>query len=124
MLSCFQIFCDLTDCGPPGFPVRGIFQTRVLEWVAISFPPAGDLPDPGIELPSTASPFAGGFFITEPPGKPTPETGSQNCGFGLGGAPSGPSLARSDDATCRVARCPLAKLLWEGTTGGHSRMRG
>ena len=30
-----------------------------------------DLPDPGIELVSLESPaLAGGFFITEPPGKP------------------------------------------------------
>ena len=25
------------DCSPPGSSVRGIFQTRILEWVAISF---------------------------------------------------------------------------------------
>ena len=31
----------------------------------------GDLPDPGIELTSLVSPaLAGGFFTTEPPGKP------------------------------------------------------
>ena len=29
--------CDPTDCSPPGSSVRGIFQARVLEWVAISF---------------------------------------------------------------------------------------
>ena len=29
--------CDPLDCSPPGFSVRGIFQARVLEWVAISF---------------------------------------------------------------------------------------
>ena len=35
------------------------------------FPPPGDLPDPGMEPASPASPaFAGGFFTTEPPGKP------------------------------------------------------
>ena len=28
---------DLMDCSPPGSPVPGIFQARVLEWVAISF---------------------------------------------------------------------------------------
>ena len=25
------------DCSPPGFSVHGIFQARILEWVAISF---------------------------------------------------------------------------------------
>ena len=29
--------CDPMDCSLPGFPVHGIFQTRILEWVAISF---------------------------------------------------------------------------------------
>ena len=27
--------CDLTDSRPPGSPVPGIFQARILEWVAI-----------------------------------------------------------------------------------------
>ena len=36
----------------------------------LPFPPLGNLPDPGIELASLASPaLAGGFFTTEPPGK-------------------------------------------------------
>ena len=29
--------CDPMDCSPPGSSVHGIFQVRVLEWVAISF---------------------------------------------------------------------------------------
>ena len=29
--------CDPMDCSLPGFSDHGIFQTRVLEWVAISF---------------------------------------------------------------------------------------
>ena len=29
--------CDPMDCSPPGFSVHGIFDARVLEWVAISF---------------------------------------------------------------------------------------
>ena len=28
--------CDPVDCSPPGSSVRGIFQARILEWVAIS----------------------------------------------------------------------------------------
>ena len=31
------ILCDPTDCSPPGSSVRGNFQARILEWVAISF---------------------------------------------------------------------------------------
>jgi len=33
----FPILCDPMDCSPPGCSVSGIFQTRILEWVAISF---------------------------------------------------------------------------------------
>ena len=28
--------CDPIDCSPPGSPVHGIFQARVLEWGAIA----------------------------------------------------------------------------------------
>ena len=28
---------DPMDCSPPGFSIHGIFQARVLEWVAIAF---------------------------------------------------------------------------------------
>ena len=40
-------------------------------WNGLTFPSPGDCPDPGIEPTSPASPaLAGGFFTTEPPGKP------------------------------------------------------
>ena len=40
-------------------------------WSGLPFPPPGDLPDPGIEPTSSASlALAGGFFTTEPLGKP------------------------------------------------------
>ena len=39
-------------------------------WSGFPFPFPGDLPDPGIESMTHASPaLAGGFFTTEPPGK-------------------------------------------------------
>ena len=31
------ILCDPMDCSPTGSSVHGIFQARVLEWVAIAF---------------------------------------------------------------------------------------
>ena len=34
--SCLTLY-DPMDCSPPGSSVHGIFQARVLEWVAISF---------------------------------------------------------------------------------------
>ena len=29
--------CDSMDCSPPGSSVHGIFQARILKWIAISF---------------------------------------------------------------------------------------
>ena len=47
-----------------GFPSQGY-------WSRLPFLSPGDLPDPGIQLSSLASPaLAGGFFTTEPQGKP------------------------------------------------------
>ena len=34
--SCLTL-CDPMECSPPGSSVHGIFQARILEWVAISF---------------------------------------------------------------------------------------
>ena len=36
LLSCVQL-CNSMDCSLPGPTVHGIFQARILEWVAISF---------------------------------------------------------------------------------------
>ena len=40
--------CNPMDCSLQGFSIHGIFQARVLEWVAISF--SRDLPDPGMHM--------------------------------------------------------------------------
>ena len=37
LLSRVQLFCDPMDCSLSGSSVHGISQTRILEWVAISF---------------------------------------------------------------------------------------
>ena len=51
---------------PPGSSVHGF--PRQKHWSGLPFPSPGDLPDPGIEPRSLA--LAGGFFTSEPPGKP------------------------------------------------------
>ena len=33
----YWTLCDSMDCSLPGSSVRGIFQARIMEWVAISF---------------------------------------------------------------------------------------
>ena len=53
--------CEPVDYSPPVSSVHGIFQARILK----AFPSLGDVPDPGIEPASLASPaLAGGFFTT------------------------------------------------------------
>jgi len=65
--SCLTL-CDPMDHSPPGSPVLGILQARILEWVAISF--SRGLLDPGIEPESLVFPaLAGRFFTTVPPRK-------------------------------------------------------
>ena len=55
--------CDPMDC-----TIRGILQTRILEWVAIPFHSPGDLPNPGIEPRFPA--LQADSLPAEPPGKP------------------------------------------------------
>ena len=62
----YLILCDSTDCSPPDFSVRGAFQARVLEWVAISF--SRGSPHPGMEPRSPA--VQADASPSEPPGRP------------------------------------------------------
>ena len=54
------------DCSPPVSSVQGIFQARILEWVAIPF--CRDLPDQGIEPRSNA--LQTDSLPSKPPEKP------------------------------------------------------
>ena len=63
---CLTLF-DSMDCSSPGSSIHGILQARILEWV--SFPPSGDLPDPGIKPRFPA--LEVDSLPAVPPGKPT-----------------------------------------------------
>ena len=68
-IVCVCAFCDPWTIAPEA-PLSMKFP-RQEYWSGLSFPPSGDLPNPGIEpmsLDSLAS--AGVFFITAPLGKP------------------------------------------------------
>ena len=54
------------DCSLPGSSVQGIFQIRILEWVAISFPRG--FPNPGIKSGSPA--LEADALLSELLGKP------------------------------------------------------
>ena len=51
--SCLTL-CDPMDCILPSSSVHGIFQARILEWVAISY--SRDIPNSGIKPTSSVAP--------------------------------------------------------------------
>ena len=55
LLSCVQLW-DLMDCSPPCSSVPGILQERIY-CSGLPLSTSGDLPDPGMEAPSPASPL-------------------------------------------------------------------
>ena len=62
-------FCYPMDCNLLGSSIHGIFQARILAWVSISHSRESSWPREWTE--SLVSPaLAGGFFTTEPRGKP------------------------------------------------------
>ena len=63
-LLCLTL-CDLMDCSLPGFSIHGIFQARILEWVAISFSRGSSWPRDRTWVSHTAD-----SLPSEPPGKP------------------------------------------------------
>ena len=63
--SCLTL-CDPMACSPPGSPVHGISQARILECIAISFSMGSSWPRGRGHISCTA----GRFFTTEPPEKP------------------------------------------------------
>ena len=61
----YLTLCNPMDCSLPGSAVHGISQARMLD--GLPFPSPGDLPGPGIEPLSPASPALAGRFFTAAP---------------------------------------------------------
>ena len=68
LLSCSVVSDSLRPHGQARQAPLSMGFSRQHYWSGLPFPPPRDLPDPGIKPESPA--FAGGFFTTEPPGKP------------------------------------------------------
>ena len=67
-LSCVRLFVTLWTVAYQAPLSMGL--SRQEYWSGLPYPPLSDLPDPGIEPTSHASPeWAGGFFTTDPAGK-------------------------------------------------------
>ena len=65
-LSIIPILCDPMDCSPSDSSVHGIFQERILEWVAISYSMGSFRPRDQTHISCTGR----WFFITVPLGSP------------------------------------------------------
>ena len=64
-LQSYPTLCDLMECNPPSFSVHLFMGFSQQEHCKNTFPPPGDLPNPGIKTVSLTSPaLAGGFFTT------------------------------------------------------------
>ena len=69
--------CNPMDCSPPGSSVHGIFQARILEWIAIPFSRRSSWPKGGTWVSGSACRFftiwatRGVYMQPESPGKTT-----------------------------------------------------
>ena len=69
VLSHVQLYATLWTVAHQDLLSMGF--SRQEYWSGLPFPTPGDLSEPGTESVSLVSPaLAGGFFATEPPGKP------------------------------------------------------
>ena len=93
--------CNPMDYSPPSSSVHGISQTRILEWVAITF-------SRGSIQPRSPA-LAGGFFTSEPPEKPNPPSSAQFSSVTQSG------LTLCDPMNCTTPGLPVHQLLLEFT---------
>ena len=89
----YPAFCHpMAKRSPPGSSVYGIYQTRILEWLANSFSKGSSQPRERICIVGrffTAEPaLAGGSFTTELPGKPSFHTAAAAAAKSLQSCPT------------------------------------
>ena len=107
MLYCAQslkwcpTLCSPMNYSPPGSPVHGIFQARIQEWVAISFPGIKPAPPVSLALQVDSSP-------TEPSG-PNLCTCMKWREHGILGL----------HVFCSDADCPISLFLFSSPTPSH-----
>ena len=88
-LSCLT-FCHTMVCSLPGSSVHGIFQAKVLEWVAISFSRGSSWPRDQTQVPCIAGRFFTVWVTREP------ICGGRGQGKKKGGNPFGLSILDTD----------------------------
>ena len=118
-LQSWPTLCNPLDHSLPGSSVHEL--SRQEYWSGLPCPPPEDLHNPGIEPVSCISYIAGGFFTTEPPGKPNwphippPKEGKSNPKIFLTA-----SYARNDG--CFPMCYPISSIpttLWAGNYNSY-----
>ena len=104
--------CGPMDCSPPGSSIHGIFQARVLEWVAISFSRGSSQPR-GPALQGDALP-------SRPPGQTHRKEPGPTCSYrvrvSLYGVPEAGSSCELVQCACQH-RGHTCQSLREGQRG-------
>ena len=111
-----------TLCDPMDYRVHGIFQARILEWVAIPFSRGSSQPRDWTQVSSTA----GRFFTTWTTGKPNLCGGAwqieeYQCAFSL--LPQSETMSFPPGACLLPQRLPsvIPSLQWPAAQGGVAR---
>jgi len=63
--------CDAMDCSPPGSSVHGIFQARILEWVAVPLSRRSSRPRDQTLVSGISCTGRWVLYTSSPPRKPT-----------------------------------------------------
>ena len=103
----------LTLCEPIDSTVHGILQARILQWVAFPFSRGSSQP----RDPTQVSHIAGGFFTSEPPGKPQGESRGRPLSTSHGSDEINyPRAERmktgNNSAASHLCNCPALKTIY------------
>ena len=104
--SC-RTLCDPMDCSPLGSSVHGIFQARILEWVAISFSRGSSRPRDWTQV----SALQADTLTSEPPGKPRCNTSPLQ---------TQPWITSAQNTVCMLSSVWLFVTLWTVAPPGSS----
>ena len=127
---------DPMDCSRPGSSVQGIFQARILEWVAISFSRGSS---PSRDRHQVSS-IAGDALPSEPPEKPITFLSPYSISEWLRGTESAANAGAAEDRVLFLSRedpqggnsnplqysClenPLDRGAWQATVHGVEKSR-
>ena len=80
--SCLTL-CNTMDCSPPGSPVHGILQARILEWVAILFSRGSFWPSKQTQVSCITHLLSLWDLVSSTSAHPTTQAGNRQSPFTL-----------------------------------------